>query len=176
MYEICVQQMWPAIRETQAGQTVLRTGNAEASVFRQDVYPAAGTDRWIAISAFDAAQWAALCELAGTEDIGAWTATQDAHALAERLQAAGIAAGVVQDIEDLFERDTGLLSRGALMPIEHARLGLFGHVRTPVSLSGDRTAPFRPPSIGEHSRQVALEVAGLTAARVDALEAEGVFT
>jgi crotonobetainyl-CoA:carnitine CoA-transferase CaiB-like acyl-CoA transferase len=176
MYEICVQQMWPAIREAQAGHAVRRTGNADASVFRQDVYPSAGTDRWIAISAVDAAQWMALRELAGTDDIAAWTATQDAHTLAGQLQAAGIAAGVVQDIEDLFERDAGLMSRGALMSIEHAKLGVFGHVRTPLTLSGDRTEPFRPPSIGEHSRQVALDVAGLTASRVDALEAEGVFT
>ncbi|MEN9705799.1 MAG: hypothetical protein RLZZ393_1678, partial [Pseudomonadota bacterium] len=176
MYEICVQQMWPAICQAQAGHEVLRTGNADAAVHHQDVYPAAGEDRWIAISLRDAAQRNTLHELAGTADIGGWTATQDAHALAARLQAAGIAAGAVQDIEDLFERDPGLMARGALMPIEHAKLGLFGHVRAPMTFSQDRIDAFRPPGIGEHSRQVAIEVAGLLASRVDALEAEGVFT
>ena len=184
MYEICVQQTWPALRDVQNGVTPNRSGNDDPGVFRQGVFPVAGEDRWIAISVNDAAQWAALCALSGSadgrdgaggSDIAAWTRTQDAHALATRLQEAGIAAGVVQDIEDLMERDPALQGRGALMPIEHARLGRFGHVRTPMSFSTDRTAPFRPPGIGEHSREIAREIAGLPADRIDALAAQGIF-
>jgi len=82
----------------------------------------------------------------------------------------------VQDIEDLMERDPALQARGALMPIEHARLGRFGHVRTPMQFSVDRTEPFRPPGIGEHSLAIAQDLAGLSAARVEALAALGIFT
>ena len=175
MYEICVQQMWPALQAEQQGQALQRMGNADPSVFHQDVYPAAGSDRWIAISVPDAQAWQRLCELAGGTDIAAWTAGQEDHDLMQRLQAAGIAAGVVQDIEDMFDRDPNLQERGALVPIEHARLGVFGHLRTPIAFSRDRIHPFRPPNLGEHSHEVARQLSGLSQERVQELESAGVF-
>jgi len=175
MYEICVQQMWPAIRASQLGPPPQRSGNADAGVYRQDVYPAAGEDRWIAISAASEAQWRRLCALAGGDDIAAWTRTLPESETVAILQAEGIACGALQDIEDLMEADPGLTARGALMDIEHARLGRFGHVRTPVSFSRDRVETFRAPSLGEHSRQIAGELAGMDAGRIEDLERAGVF-
>src|SRR5262249_34434712 len=104
-----------------------------------------------------------------------WTAQHDAHSLMATLQAAGIAAGVVQDIEDLLEHDPTIRQRGSLVPLEHAVLGTFGHVRTPITFSNTTAQPFRPPSIGEHSHAIALEIAGLTPERVQQLESLGVF-
>ncbi|MCC7461242.1 MAG: CoA transferase [Gammaproteobacteria bacterium] len=176
MYEVCVQQMWPAMRAVQAGSVPLRSGNDDPSVFRQGVYPTVGQDRWIAISAADQADWGRLCALAGGTDIGSWTATHHGHALMELLQGAGIAAGVVQDIEDLLERDAALAARGALQPLEHARLGTFGHVRTPVDFSREAVTPFRPPNLGEHSIAIARDIAGLTPERIAQLETLGIFT
>ncbi|HXS31028.1 MAG TPA: CoA transferase, partial [Steroidobacteraceae bacterium] len=174
MYEICVQQMWPAIRDAQLGSPPQRTGNADAGSYRQDVFPAAGEDRWIAISVSTAAQWSRLCELAGGEDIAAWTRSLPEREAVETLQAEGIAAGVLQDIQDLMEDDPGLAKRGALMDIEHARLGRFGHVRTPISFSRDRIEAFRAPNLGEHSREIA-GLAGMDAGRFESLESLGVF-
>jgi len=174
MYEICVQQMWPAIRDAQLGSPPQRTGNADAGSYRQDVFPAAGEDRWIAISVSTAAQWRRLCELAGGEDIAAWTRSLPEREAVETLQAEGIAAGVLQDIQDLMEDDPGLAKRGALMDIEHARLGRFGHVRTPISFSRDRIEAFRAPNLGEHSREIA-GLAGMDAGRFESLESLGVF-
>ena len=71
------------------------------------------------------------------------------------LQSAGIAAGVVQDIEDLMERDPQLSARGSLIPLEHAVLGTFGHMRTPMTLSRGQLQPYRAPNIGEHSGSIA---------------------
>jgi crotonobetainyl-CoA:carnitine CoA-transferase CaiB-like acyl-CoA transferase len=82
---------------------------------------------------------------------------------------------VVQDIEDLIERDVALQSRGALVTLPHPKLGPFDHVRTPVSFSGEKIEPFRAPGMGEHSLEVAAAFAGLDAARIAALEAGGVF-
>lgn len=175
MYEICVQQMWPAIRAAQAGAEPRRLGNDDPAVYRQGVFPAAGEDRWIAISASSAAEWARVVALAGGEDVAAWTRTQPDHELVARLQQADVAAGVVQDIEDLLEHDPMIGARDALWMIEHARLGRFGHVRTPISFSADTLAPFRPPGIGEHSLAIARELAGITAGRIAQLEAAGVF-
>lgn len=175
MYEICVQQMRAAIVAEQQGATPERTGNDEAGAFRQDVYPCTGDDRWIAIRCDDPDQWRTLLNLAGGDDIARWTAGQDAHALADRLQAAGIAAGAVQDIEDLLDRDTALLDRGALVTLDHPLLGPFGHARTPISFSRDTVVPYRAPRLGEHGEQVATQIAGLSAQRFAELSLAGVF-
>lgn len=175
MYEICVQQMRDAIEATQRGESVQRTGNADPRVLQQDVYPARGEDRWVAISAFTPDDVHRLAQLAGGKPIAEWTATQEDHALVEALQAQGIAAGVVQDIEDLVERDPALQARGALVTLPHPKLGPFGHVRTPLTFSGDRVEPFRAPSLGEHNREIALQVAGLPESRFEALQAAGVL-
>jgi crotonobetainyl-CoA:carnitine CoA-transferase CaiB-like acyl-CoA transferase len=175
MYEICVQQTWQAVRAARDGVSLGRRGNEDPGVYRQGVYPAAGRDRWVAISVDDAEEWERLTRLAGTGELVAWTATRPDHVLVEELQRAGFAAGVVQDIEDLVERDPALRARGALVPLQHAKLGEFGHVRTPLSLSRDAVEPFRPPSLGEHGEAIARDIAGLDDERIATLRELGVF-
>lgn len=175
MYEICVQQMRAAIIDAQTGPAPQRTGNADAAIYRQDVYPAAGEDRWIAISAASAGEWDRLVALAGTDDIAAWTRGQDDHDLAARLQAEGIAAAPVQDIQDLFERDPEIARRGALVTLDHPHLGPFGHVAAPMLFSAGPLEPFRAPGIGEHGEAIARDIAGLPADRVAALADQGLF-
>src|SRR5690606_6080843 len=132
----------------------------------QDVFPARGEDRWVAISAFDDADLERLETLAGGRPIAEWTREHDEVALVELLQRAGIAAGVVQDIEDLVERDSALGERGALIDLPHPKLGSFGHMRTPISFSRDVVTPFRAPAIGEHGREIAHGLAGLEAEHI----------
>ena len=91
------------------------------------------------------------------------------------LQELGIAAGVVQDMQDLFERDPLIQERHSLVPLVHPILGAFGHMRTPIDFSLSRPQPFRAPSIGEHNRQIAAALCGLSAARIDELQLLGVF-
>lgn len=172
MYEICVQQMHAALLAAQQGNPMRRAGNAAREVYQQDVYPARGEDRWIAITLQDAAQEARLRELAGGLPIEQWTRNHDAADLAETLQAEGIAAGAVQDIEDLFQ-DPALKARAALVELPHPHLGPFGHVRTPVTLSRDQGTPYRAPKMGEHGREVALSIAGLDESQYAALVAAG---
>lgn len=174
MYEICVQQMRDEILAAQTGAPPKRQGNDEAGVFWQAVLPSKGDDRWIAVSVNSQAEFDRLMTLAGgaLED---WTARHDAHELAQHLQSQGFAAAPVQDIEDLMEHDPQIAARGSLTPIEHAHLGIFGHVRTPLILSRDAFAPFRAPDIGEHNRDIALDISGLTPARFEELQALGVF-
>jgi formyl-CoA transferase len=116
-----------------------------------------------------------LRALTGGVPLADWTRVRDEHEIVAELQRQGIASGVVQDIEDLIEKDTALRERGALIDLPHPKLGAFGHVRTPISFSTDVVAPFRAPAIGEHPREIALDVAGINAERYAELEAEGVF-
>jgi len=92
-----------------------------------------------------------------------------------QLQQQGIAAGVVQDIEDLMERDNHLQQRGALVQLPHPHLGPFGHVRTPIAFSLDTPTPFRAPGIGEHNVDIASTIAGLSPGEIAALSDSGVF-
>lgn len=175
MYEICVQQMHSAMLAVQRGAPLRRSGNADPAVLHQDVYPALGPDRWVAISLHDSADQARLAALTGGQPLAEWTRAQEEHALVARLQAAGIAAGVVQDIEDLCEQDAALRARGALVELPHPKLGAFGHVRTPIDFSADRCTPYRAPALGEHNREIVLGEAGLDVDRYTALDAAGVL-
>ena len=82
---------------------------------------------------------------------------------------------MVQDIEDLLERDPVIAARHSLMPFDHPLLGSFGHMRTPIDFSRSRPEAFRAPSLGEHSRAIAAALCGLSAARIAELEQQGVF-
>jgi len=175
MYEICVQQMAQAITAAQSGPPPRRAGNADPAFHYQDVLPALGEDRWVAISIRDQAQWGRLVALAGGSGIAAWTSRQTDVEIASLLQAEGIAAAPVQDIEDLMEHDPEIAARQALVTLDHPLLGAFGHVATPIRLSRDPVQPFRAPSMGEHGEAIARELAGLPADEVAALAASGLF-
>lgn len=184
MYEVCLQQTHEAVLQAQKGPPPARTGNLDPRSYHQGVYPASGADRWIAIRCPQPLHWSRLSALAGLSEaapaelearLAAWTATQDARSLAEKLQSAGIEAGQVQDISDLLERDPALAAREPLLTLEHPILGPFGHLATPIHFSRSVCQPFRAPSLGEHSRAIAAEIAGLTPARVEELVKHGVI-
>jgi crotonobetainyl-CoA:carnitine CoA-transferase CaiB-like acyl-CoA transferase len=174
MYEICVQQMYDAFSQAQSGIAPQRQGNDDPDWFKQGLWPTRGDDRWIAISIRDEEQWQILCEIAGGTDIEAWTAGQVDYEVMSLLNKAGIAAGVVQDIEDVF-RDQTLLQRGSLMDLPHAILGNFGHVRTPIDFSDSEVYPFSAPAMGEHNDEIAMGIAGLSNERKSQLDKLGVF-
>ena len=52
------------------GVTAARRGNASADAVPHGIYPTAGDDRWVAISAGSDAQWRALCDVMGRDGPG----------------------------------------------------------------------------------------------------------
>ncbi len=121
-------------------------------------YPCRGDDRWIAIAAFDDAQWRAIggvlrdpawmqrpdfttlasrLEHAGELDalLGGETREQDAFELMERLQAAGVPAGVCQTARDRVERDPQLAHDGFLVPLTSREVGSWPVRQFPIQLS-----------------------------------------
>jgi crotonobetainyl-CoA:carnitine CoA-transferase CaiB-like acyl-CoA transferase len=182
MYELCVQQMRAAFAHGGAGAA--RTGNADAGVFHQGVYATQGEERWAAVTFDSAAQWQAFAAAQGLEApdartrdaaLARWFAARRDFDAVDYLQQSGIAAGVLQDVADLLERDPLTEVRQALVPLVHPMLGTFGHMRTPIDFSRSRPRPFRAPSMGEHNRQIAAALCGLSATRIDELEQQGVF-
>src|SRR5690606_41983740 len=128
------------------GERPKRTGNADEKILWQDILPASGDDRWIAVSLHNEADRSKFRSIVG-EDPAVWSSVREDHAAAAELQAAGIAAGVVQDAEDMLERDPQLAAREALATLDHPLLGAFGHIATPVHVSRDVFAPYRAPRL-----------------------------
>jgi len=154
-------------------------------------------DRWIAISARAQAEWERLVGAIGSpawaseakfrtlylrmrnrEELDAlierWTIDQQAEAAMERLQRAGVAAGVVANGADLCERDPHLRARNfwGTVPLPD---GTTTHVTgIPMKLSATPGAIRTPsPLIGEANDYVLGELLGMSKAERDALIAEG---
>jgi crotonobetainyl-CoA:carnitine CoA-transferase CaiB-like acyl-CoA transferase len=193
MLEISAHQMARALLEQQLGAAPRRGGNRDRSVWHQGVYKARGEDRWLAISLFDRADYQRLCEVvperwppaaaveAGQTDaldarISDYTSQHDAHSLMQTLQAAGIAAGAVQDIADLLDNDPQLRSRPAWVTLDHAKLGPFEHQTTPYHLDRTPGRPTAAPLLGEHSEHVCVHLLGLNIERYRELQKSGLFT
>jgi crotonobetainyl-CoA:carnitine CoA-transferase CaiB-like acyl-CoA transferase len=174
MYEICVQQMRDFVAAARRGERPQRLGNADPRVPWQGIFAAAGEDRWVAVALFDETDGEKFAAVAGA-DPARWCADREDHAIAAELQAAGIAAGVVQDAEDMLERDPQLAARGSLVTLDHPLLGPFGHIDTPIRFSRDAFEPFRAPGMGEHAAEIARTICGLSPERIDELATGGVF-
>ena len=107
--------------------------------------------------------------------IAAWTADQDGYDLMARLQAAGIAAGVVQDASDLVERDPQLAARDFLVLADNPVLGAFAHQAQPYKLSRTPARITTAPGLGQHNESICRDIAGLDAETYAALAQEGLF-
>ena len=166
-----------------------------ANAVPHGVYPAAGEDRWIAISVPDDRAWRTLAELLGAtpdlrdadqarrrarEDeidalIAAWTADREPATLAKQLQAAGIPAALVATGRDLVEHDEQLAVRGFYPVLEHPIAGPVRHEGIVARLSATPGALTGPaPLLGEHTASVLGELLGLSERDLAVLAAAGV--
>ncbi len=196
--ETTVSCLGPLVLEVLAnGREPARVGNRSPNAAPQGCYPCRGEDRWCAISAADDAAWEALCgvldrpgwrrdprfataaarrEHADALDarLAAATAGLDPFELQERLQAAGVAAGVAQNTEDLLRRDPQLAARGYFEAISHRLKGEVTANGIPLVLSA---TPGRTDhageAIGEHTREVFGDLLGLSDERIADLVALG---
>jgi crotonobetainyl-CoA:carnitine CoA-transferase CaiB-like acyl-CoA transferase len=179
------------------GQDRLPHGNRLPGVAPHDALRSAGEDEWVAIAAFDDAEFAALarvigrpelasdpkfataeCRVAYEDDLtailGAWTATRDKHDIAARLQAAGVHAAPVQCARDLnasrYFRDRGLTQR-----VRHPLAGEHDYQGVPLHIAVIDLSIRKPaPCFGQHNDEVLGEL-GYDAAAIAALRDGGVI-
>ena len=131
-------------------------------------------DRWIAITVTSDSELSALADVAGQTswtsiggealdaEISAWTRTQQAEELMERLQSAGVPAGVVQTPEDL-RNDPQLAHRGHYWMLDHPTMGhraydgpSFRLSETPAELT--KAAPL----LGEDNEYIYKDIVGMS--------------
>ncbi|WP_157218634.1 CaiB/BaiF CoA transferase family protein [Flavisphingomonas formosensis] len=163
------------------------------------VYPVRGEDRWIAISVFDEAGWAALVAELGNPDwagearfatqarrfehqdaldalVGEATATRERYDLMHRLQARGVAAAVVQTPEDVNEHDPQLAQSGVFFDLDHPVIGRARFEGTPIRFSKTTQDYWRSaPLLGEDNHYVFTELLGLSEDEYQTYAAEGVI-
>jgi crotonobetainyl-CoA:carnitine CoA-transferase CaiB-like acyl-CoA transferase len=163
-----------------------RLGNASRCAAPHGCYPCAGEDRWLAIAVESDAEWERFRALLGHPDwtgdprfatlaarianacaldahVAAWTRGQrDCDAMAA-LQAAGVAAGVVQDAADLYA-DPQLRARSFFEHIPHFKKGQVTATAIPLGLTGTpgRTA-HAGEAIGQDNEYVFRELLGIPA-------------
>jgi len=184
-FEAALHFIAPAlIDHALTGHVATRTGNRTDHAAPHGAYPCAGDDRWIALSVRGDDEWRALCGVLGRDDwvrdarfathagrvaaaddldllVADATRDQDASALAARLQAAGIAAGVVESALDLHT-DPVLGGWGFFQWLDHP-------ARPPAPYDGhalrlDATPGklrWGAPALGEHTALVLRELLGM---------------
>lgn len=197
-YETGLQFIQPALLDYEMnGNVMTRNGNRDSSAAPHGVYPCREDDSWVAIAAYNDADWRALCGVAQKPEwaddtrfathasrkenadavdalIAQWTRAQDARELMEQLQGAGVEAMAVNSIEDIFS-DPQFAHRKIWRHLPHAELGEFDYEAPPYILS-DSPSELRPsPLIGEHNKKVYGEILGLSDDEIDELTKQGVI-
>jgi benzylsuccinate CoA-transferase BbsF subunit len=107
--------------------------------------------------------------------LGQRTRQRDAYELMAELQAAGVAAGVVQFAGDTIDRDPQLRARGFLQAVDHPLLGAFPHQASPICLSATPQRMRSAPRIGEQTRAICRDALNLSDATIDGLERDKVL-
>ena len=171
-----------------SGRQPVRSGNASPEAAPHGAYPCRGEDQWCAVAVETDQQWKALqrvvalpwvdreefasleTRLANAEALdrllAEWTAGQDAWELMQRLQSAGVPAGVVQRSSDL-RLDPQLAHRHFFRPLEHAEMGEVPYEGHGFRVSGYDSGPrSAAPCLGEHTFQVLSDLLGMSAEEI----------
>jgi len=164
-----------------SGQDRVPDGNRVDWAAPHDAYPCAGPDSWVAVAAYDDAQFARLSHALGLPEqdwsgtlqgrlahadeldaaISAVTSGLTKHAAAARLRAAGVPASAVLTARDVHA-DEFLARRGLAYEMDHPAAGRHRYQGLPLHISGYDLRVRRPaPVFGEHN-DVVLDELGLS--------------
>ena len=107
-------------------------------------------------------------------EIAAWTGDRIDYDVMQAARALGLAAGVVQNTEDMYRRDSQLAARNFFEEIPHYKRGSVVATGIPFGLTGTpgRTT-HSGSSIGHDNETVLQELLGLTQEEIDQLIAKG---
>lgn len=198
-YESAVHFIAPLILDNEVnGRSPERMGNRLAYAAPHGAYRCLGDDRWCAIAAFTDEEWDSFAKVIGdpgwtrdprfstllarkdNEDeldrlVERWTVTQGAEEVMRSLQAAGVAAGVVQTVEDLMEFDPQLEHRHFYWKLPHPDVGTYVSPGPSFSLSRTPCELRRAPLLGEHNHHVLKEIVHMSDDEIADLVLEGIL-
>jgi crotonobetainyl-CoA:carnitine CoA-transferase CaiB-like acyl-CoA transferase len=178
------------------GHPPARIGNAHPSIVPYQSF--ATRDGHIVLAVGNDGQFARLCQVAGRPQLAndarfqtnagrvrnrAALVTVLSSLLAQRtsrewidaLEPAGVPCGPINDLAQVFQ-DPQVVHRGMRVEAPHPLSGTVPMVGSPIRLSATPVRePTAPPLLGQHTREVLVEVLGMSEPDVDALRAQGVI-
>ena len=200
MVEAMLQLTTPGLLAHQVSPgTPLRRGNRRDSMAPHGLYPAAGSDQWLAVAVDSAEAFAALARAIGRPDwaaapglrtlagrqaqepaidaaISAWSRQHAPEHAATLLQAAGVMAAGLVHAEHLAQ-DDHLASVDFYIDVERALSGPQRQAGVAITQDGQRLGANQPaPLLGEHSWPVLQRHAGLSRPQFDALVQQAVIS
>jgi len=198
-FEVGLQLLAPAlINYSVNGVEEKLKGNSCDYAAPHGAFRCKGDDRWCTISVFSNLEWQAFCNAIGKPEwlndfrftnlssrkqneaklndlIEQWTMQHEPEEVIKLLQKAGVAAGVVQNAEDLYD-DIQLRERDCFWVADHKELGKFTHLGQPSRLSKTPATFFRAaPCLGEHTEYICRELLGMSQEEYDEYLVKGVF-
>jgi benzylsuccinate CoA-transferase BbsF subunit len=174
------------------GRVAVPQGNRHPFLAPHGNYRCQGNDKWISLAIRTDDEWDALCEVMGSPDwakqakfrdglarwqnqteldahLNDWTVNHEPYGLMELLQARGIAAVPVMNVEDQY-LDPHFRDRQIHLEIDHPLVGFEVIYGIPWRISGSPREVRRPaPNIGEHTRYVLGTILGRGEAEIDRL-------
>ena len=185
-YETGLQYLAPILLDYKINGTVAgRNANRDPHAVPHGAYPCKGDDRWCVISVSSESEWQALCSVMGNpswvvearfashaarkqnEDeldnkMSEWTSGFTARELMEKLQAAGVKAGLVNTMKDIYS-DPQLAQRPQWRELHHPEIDKLHYQRPPFLLGKTPPGPEkRDPLLGEHNDYFYRELLGLS--------------
>jgi benzylsuccinate CoA-transferase BbsF subunit len=179
-------------------RVVSRMGNRSSYAAPHGAYRCRGEDRWCAIAVFTDEEWESFCKVIGNpawtketrfstllerkqnEDelnrlVEEWTINHLAEEVMIMMQAAGVAAGVLLNAEDLQEHDPQLKHRHLYWKLEHPDFGQYTAPRPGFLMSKSVYEMQRAPLQGEHNEYVLKGILGMSDEEIAELVIEGVL-
>ena len=167
-----------------------RLGNAHPNLGPSGAFPC--SDGRIQLVTGNDSQFAKLCEVAGRPDLAAdarystnaarvinrdelkllldqITVTRTMSEWTDALAEAGVPCGPINNLAQVF-KDPHVLARGMLVELDHPLAGKMRAVANPLRMS--ETPPeyhSPPPLLGQHTREVLLDLLDMNDAQIDAL-------
>lgn len=196
-YEPSLQFMATSILDYTVNRRIAgRMGNQSPYAAPHNAYRCQGEDRWCAISVFTDDEWRRFCEVIGVPALSGdirfstllarkeneeeldklvnnWTANRTAEDVMGLMQAAGIAAGVVETVEDQVLSDPHLKHREFFWEMESPQPKRYVTKGAPFYRLTLRVR--RGPLLGANNDYVLKGILGLSAEEVAGLEKEGVI-
>jgi len=177
------------------GTSPTRRGNEHPTIAPYETFEA--SDGWLNVGVANDKFWHLFCDVTEAEDLRSDTrfATAPLRVMnraalkplvagllkrqtrsywVERLSRAGVPCGQIRTVGEVCEAPQ-LVDRGMIIAMSHHLAGVVRNIAGPVRF--DDNAPIAavpPPSLGQHTREVLVDLLGLSPAQFDEMVAKGV--
>jgi crotonobetainyl-CoA:carnitine CoA-transferase CaiB-like acyl-CoA transferase len=162
-----------------------RIGNCDLYACPHGAFRCKGDDEWCAIAVFTEDEWKAFCRVIGNPDwtkhprfatfesrkknedelerlVEEWTINHTPQEVMTMMQSRGVPAGVLQNIDDIMERDPQVKERRFFRRVKHPLIGEFMLRSWPFILSETTCEIRAAPLIGQDNHRIITEILGMS--------------